>query len=258
MMMRVDGAQRRGRPSWADEFDGPAGTGPDPAVWTHDLGGGGWGCEQLQHYTSSRANASITPDGCLRLSALPAVGAGGASPITSARLVTRGRFTVRHGHVAARMRVPAGAGLWSAFWMLGEDIDLVGWPACGEIDVMEHVSSDPRAVHGTLHGAGYSGLAGGVGHRHDHGAPLSDDFHVFAVDWSPDHVTWLLDDEPYHSLGPGDVPGPWPFGQPFFLLLNLAVGGAWPGLGTERPSLPAALDVDWVRIWEGRRFDVQP
>jgi beta-glucanase (GH16 family) len=148
------------------------------------------------------------------------------------------------------MRVPAGSGLWSAFWMLGEDLDRVGWPACGEIDVMEHVGSDPSAVHGTLHGPGYSGLAGGVGHRHDAGVALSDDFHVYAVDWAPDQVTWLLDDVPYNSLGPGDVPGPWPFRQPFSLLVNLAVGGAWPGLGTAPPSLPASLDVDWVRVWD--------
>jgi beta-glucanase (GH16 family) len=250
MMAAMGEVAGRGRPSWADEFDGPAGAGPDPAVWTHDLGGGGWGCGQLQHYTSSTANASITAEGRLRLTALPAGGDGGAPAITSARLVTRGRRTVRHGRVAARMRVPAGSGLWSAFWMLGEDLDRVGWPACGEIDVMEHVGSDPRAVHGTLHGPGYSGLAGGVGRRHDHGAALSDDFHVYAVDWSPERVTWLLDDVPYSSLTPADVPGPWPFTHPFYLLLNLAVGGAWPGLATGEPALPAALDVDWVRVWE--------
>jgi beta-glucanase (GH16 family) len=232
-------------PAWADEFDRPAGRGPDPAVWSHELGAGGWGCDQLQCYTSSPANASVTAEGHLRVEARPA---GDGGPPTSARLVTRDRFETRYGRVAARLRVPAGAGLWSAFWMLGADIDRVGWPACGEIDVMEHVGSDPTAAHGTLHGPGYSGLAGGVGRRHDHGEALSDDFHVYAVDWSPGRVTWLLDDVPYGSLTPGDVPGPWPFEHPFYLLLNLAVGGAWPGLAAGDPDLPAALLVDWVRV----------
>jgi beta-glucanase (GH16 family) len=239
------------RPDWSQEFDGAAGAAPDPSVWSHDLGGGGWGCDQLQSYTASPLNASITEDGHLRIVARPAEDGDPSQPITSARLVTRQRFTVHYGRIAARMRVPTGSGLWSAFWMLGQDIDQAGWPACGEIDVMEHVSSDPTAVHGTLHGPGYSGLRGGIGHRHDHGAALSGDFHVYAVDWTPERVTWLLDDTPFNSLTPRDVPGPWPFTQPFFLLLNLAVGGAWPGIHTDQPSLPASLDVDWIRVWAG-------
>jgi beta-glucanase (GH16 family) len=243
------GAVRSGaRPVWSEEFEGPAGASPDPAVWSYELGGGGWGCGQSQSYTASPANASTTGDGCLRIAALPA--RSGDSPVTSARLVTRGRVTFRYGRVAARMRVPRGAGLWSAFWLLGHDVERVGWPACGEIDVMEHVTSDATAAHGTLHGPGFSGLDGGIGRRHDAGVALSDDFHVYAVDWLPDRVTWLLDGVPYNSLTPTDVPGPWPFRKPFFLLLNLAVGGHWPGLAAERPTLPATLDVDWVRIWE--------
>ena len=132
--------------------------------------------------------------------------------------------------------------------MLGEDIGSVGWPACGEIDVMEHVAVDPTRVHGTLHGPGYSGLDGGVTQAHDLGRPLADDFHRFAVDWSAGEVRWLVDDVTYHRLTPADVPGPWPFDQPFFLLLNLAVGGAWPGNATVAPVLPATMLVAEVQV----------
>jgi beta-glucanase (GH16 family) len=214
----------------------------DPALWAPELGGGGWGCGQAQEYTA--ANTSVSDAGHLLVTALPGP--------TSARLVTRERFAVRYGRVAASLKVPAGRGLWSAFWMLGEDIGEVGWPACGEIDVMEHVTSDPAAVHGTLHGPGYSGLAGGVGRRLDAGAPLSAAFHEYAVEWTPDRVTWLLDDVAYSTLTPADVPGPWPFRHPFHLLLNLAVGGDWPGLEpAAEATLPATLEVAWVRV-DGR------
>ena len=136
--------------------------------------------------------------------------------------------------------------------MLGHDIDEAGWPACGEIDVMEYVAIDPTRVHGTLHGPGYSGLAGGVGHAHDVGRPLAEHFHRYAVLWSPSRITWLLDDQPYYQLTPDDVPGPWPFDHDFYLLLNLAVGGAWPGNSGIEPNLPATMLVDWVRITSSR------
>nr|WP_276610746.1 glycoside hydrolase family 16 protein [Kineococcus siccus] len=169
---------------------------------------------------------------------------------TSARLLTHGLVAVRGGRVAARLRVPRGAGLWSAFWMLGEDVDAVGWPACGEIDVVEHVTSDPTAAHGTLHGPGYCGLGGGIGHRHDTGADLAAAFHTFAVDWTPGRITWSVDGVATSTLTPDEVPGPWPFDHPFHLLLDLAVGGAWPGVDTDAPTLPATLEVAWVRVWD--------
>lgn len=231
-------------PVWAEEFRGAAGSGPDPATWTAELGGGGWGDGQLQHYTESVENAVVDEAGRLAITAR-------RTPdglVTSARLVTKGRVTVRHGRVEARIQVPDGPGLWAAFWMLGADIDDVGWPACGEIDVMEHVGSDAGSVHGTLHGPGYAGLGGGVGFAHDAGVDLAADFHVYAVDWAPDRVTWSLDGHPYGTVTTQDVPGPWPFDHDFFLLLNLAVGGDWPGNQTPEPALPATMLVDWVRV----------
>ena len=132
--------------SWTDDFQGPAGQPPDPGAWGYELGAGGWGCEQPQHYTSSPGNARLTGAGQLAITARREAD----GRITSARLITKGRVTARYGRVEARIRVPAERGTWTAFWMLGHDIDEVGWPACGEIDVMEQVAVDPNRVHGKI------------------------------------------------------------------------------------------------------------
>jgi beta-glucanase (GH16 family) len=229
---------------WLDDFDGPAGAPPDPSVWQAEVGGGGWGDDQLQCYTASPANACHTGDGHLALVARREAHGG----ITSARLRTLGRLEVKYGSVEARIRVPAGAGLWPAFWMLGANIDQVGWPACGEIDVMEHVGSEPRAVHGTAHGTGYSGVGRGVSRTLRAQADLAENFHIYGVDWSADSIAWHLDGTEYFRLTPTDAPGPWPFRQPFYLLLNLAVGGAWPRNALDANALPATMLIDWVRV----------
>lgn len=229
----------------SEDFAWAAGDGPDPQLWSAELGGGGWGCEQLQMYTFDRSNVAITSQGHLAIIAR-------RSPdgtITSARLITKNRFAVKYGLIEARIKVPGGRGTWPAFWMLGSDIDEIGWPACGEIDVMEHVGSDPCTVHGTVHAPGYAGLGGGLGAAHRAECDLSDDFHVDGVDWDAGQVTWLLDGRPYHRMTPRGAPGSvWPFRHPFFLVVNLAVGDAWPGNDTKTPELPATLLVDWIRV----------
>ena len=220
-----------------DDFDGPAGAPPSPETWTTELGGGGWGDEQLQTYT--RENARLTGDGCLAITA--------RSDRTSARLTTKGRVTARYGRVEARIKVPAGRGVWPAFWMLGADIDACGWPACGEIDVMEVVGSEPRTVHATVHCPGHAGVGGGIGSAHTLGRDLAEDFHVYGVDWAPDGITWRLDDVAYRTLARADVPT-WAFDGDMFLLVNLALGGRWPGNDLDATSLPATMLVDWVRV----------
>lgn len=202
--------------------------------WGFELGGGGWGDAQLQVY--DEASAAIE-GGRLVITASAVDGV-----VTSARLLTKGRFAFRYGEVAARIRVAAGDGLWPAFWMLGSDIDEVGWPACGEIDVMEVVS--PTTVHGTVHGPGFAGVGLGHGHAHDSGVVLSDDFHEYAVRWEPSRITWLLDGAAYFSVTRDELPA-WPFDHEFYLLLNLAVGGRWP---VGEAALPARMLVDWVRV----------
>ncbi|WP_088320159.1 glycoside hydrolase family 16 protein [Kineosporia sp. R_H_3] len=236
--------------SWSEEFVGPPGAGPDAEVWGFDLGAGGWGCGQLQDYTDRSDNARLDGHGRLEVVALrePA-GASSGGRVTSARLTTKGRLHLRFGTVEARIKVPAARATWPAFWMLGADIDEVGWPACGEIDVMEQVGSDPVGVHGTAHGPGFAGLDGGIGRTERRGVDLSEDFHVYGVDWQPGRITWHLDGRAYSSLTPADTPqGSWPFTHDAYLVLNLAVGGAWPGLGQVTAGLPATMTVDWVRV----------
>ncbi len=225
---------------WVQDFRGPAGTPPDPAVWAHEVGGGGWGDGQLQVYTDDPANAALDGAGHLAITARREAD----GTITSARLTTQGRFATSYGRVEARIKVPGGVGTWPAFWMLGVDIDDVGWPACGEIDVMEHVGADPRRCHGTAHGPGWSGLGGGIGAAVDAGVDLAEDFHDYAVAWDESSVTWFLDGRAYHRLTPADVPGAWPLDRELFLVLNLAIGGDWPGNATDVPALPAVLLVD--------------
>ncbi len=227
---------------WVQDFTGPAGSLPDPEIWVHEVGGGGWGDGQQQVYTADRRNAALDGAGHLAITARREAD----GTITSARLTTQDRFTTTFGRIEARIKVPGGPGTWPAFWMLGADLDVAGWPACGEIDVMEHVGADPRRCHGTLHGPGYSGLAGGVGRVMDAGTDLSEDFHEYAVAWDESAVTWILDGREQHRLTPADVPGPWPFDHPFYLLVNLAIGGDWPGNDGD-PALPAVLLVDWIR-----------
>jgi beta-glucanase (GH16 family) len=229
----------------SEELASAAEGAPNPQLWSAELGGGGWGCEQRQIYTADRSNVAITAAGHLAITARRQPD----GTITSARLMTKDRFTVQYGLIEARIKVPGGLGTWPAFWMLGSDIDEVGWPACGEIDIMEHVGSAPNTVHGTVHAPGYSGLAGGIGGTHVAVSDLSEDFHIYAVDWDGEQITWLLDGQPYHRMTPAQTPESiWPFRHGFYLVVNLAVGGAWPGNDTETPALPATLLVDWIRV----------
>jgi beta-glucanase (GH16 family) len=240
---------------WSDEFDGPAGAPADPSVWTHELGDGsangipGWGNHELQHYTAGTDNAALDGHGSLVITArrLPGTGPG---EYTSARLVTKDKLAFAHGRIEARARVPRGAGLWPAFWALGTSIDQVGWPVCGEIDVLEYVGREPRRVYGAVHGPGYSGDDGVVGSV-ELAVDVADDDHVFAVDWEPGLIVWSLDGTPYHHVSSRDVaPREWVFEQPFYLLLNLAVGGTFGGDVPNSTTFPQALRVDYVRVFE--------
>jgi beta-glucanase (GH16 family) len=242
--------------AWSDEFDGADGSRPDPSRWMHDLGGGGWGNDELQTYTDRPENAVIR-DGSLIITARAEhhVGDDGiAREYTSARLKTLGRFEQAYGRIEARMRLPRGQGLWPAFWMLGADIGAVGWPACGEIDIMEHIGREPLTVYGTLHGPGYSG-AGGIGASVSSadGRPFAAAFHVFSVEWEPDQIRWYVDGQRYQTRRPSDLPAGsrWVFDHPHFVLVNLAVGGSWPGPPDDTTEFPQELQVDWVRAYAG-------
>lgn len=238
------------RPVWADEFAGPAGTRPDSRSWTHEVGGGGWGNDELQTYTRSRTNAALDGDGHLAIVARrrePGAEPGG---FTSARLTTKGRVDVRYGAVEARIKVPPGQGLWPAFWALGIDLPRDSWPASGEIDLMEVIGSEPKVVHAGIHGPDeHDGpyTTGGAARNIE---PLDRAFHVYGARWIPGAIQFELDGRPYATVVQADLRSGqrWVFDAPFFLLLNIAVGGTWPGPPDGTTAFPATMLVDWVRV----------
>ncbi|MFJ5548062.1 ricin-type beta-trefoil lectin domain protein [Streptomyces sp. NPDC093225] len=240
--------------AFEDDFDGPAGSAVDSAKWQTETGDNVNNHER-QWYTAGNANAALDGRGNLVITARRENPGNhqcwyGRCEYTSARLNTSGRFTRQYGHVEARMKVPRGQGMWPAFWMLGQDIGQVGWPNSGEIDVMENVGYEPSTVHGTLHGPGYSG-AGGIGAAYGlpGGRAFADDFHTFAVDWSPGSISWSVDGQVYQRRTPADLGGrQWVYDKPFFLILNLAVGGDWPGNPDGSTPFPNQLVVDYVRV----------
>ena len=237
---------------WSDEFEGEAGSPPDPRVWRMQTGGGGWGNQELQYYTGTGENAFLDGDSHLAIVARrpdPGLRDGryGGCEYTSARLITKDRVPLRYGLVQARIQIPGGRGLWPAFWMLGQDIDEAGWPRCGEIDVMEILGHDPAELHATVHGPGYCGAAG-VHAAHRAPASLADGFHVYSVAWEPGGIRWYLDGQLYASVARRDVRGgPWVFDHDFFMVLNVAVGGTFPGDPDRALAFPRTMLIAYVR-----------
>jgi len=238
---------------WADEFNGPDGSGVDRAKWVPEVGGNGWGNNELEFYRDDPANAHVE-NGALVITAIKERYTSGAvtRDYTSARLKTQGTFEQTYGRFEARIQVPFGQGIWPAFWMLGNDIGSAGWPACGEIDVMENIGREPTIVHGTVHGPGYSGAAGiGGPYSLPDEAPFADDFHLYAVEWEPQAIRWYVDDTLYRTFTAAELPAGarWAFDHPFFMLLNLAVGGNWPGNPDATTEFPQRMLVDYVRVY---------
>ena len=240
---------------WSDEFDGPAGTAPDATKWVYDLGASGWGNKELENYIDSRDNSYLDGSGNLVIEARqPSPG-----HYTSARLKTYTKFTVEYGKIEARIKLPAGQGIWPAFWMLGTPGH---WPQCGEIDIMENIGREPGTVHGTVHGPGYSGDKGiSRSYALPDSQRFAGDFHVFAAEWSQHSIQFFVDGNLYHTVTPASLPkgAAWVFNHPFFLILNLAVGGSWPGYPDATTSFPQKMLVDYVRVYQHRRrFKTMP
>ncbi len=227
---------------WSDEFDGES---INPENWTYDLGASGWGNNELQNYTNRGENARIE-DGMLIIEAREEEYRG--SDYTSARLKTQLLQSWTYGRVEARMKLPTGQGVWSAFWMLGDDIASVGWPHCGEIDIMENIG-EPKTVYGTVHGPGYSGADGVGSSYYSSDASFAGEFHTYAVEWQPDQISWYVDDVLFNTISDADVPGEWIYDHDFFIILNLAIGGLWPGYPDETTVFPQQLLVDYVRVY---------
>jgi len=252
-------ADRAWKLVWKDEFSGTNGSAVDASKWVSETGGGGWGNNELEYYTKRLDNA-YQQDGNLVIKVLQEkyTGDDGVTRnYTSARLKTLGKFSQTYGRFEARIKIPRGQGLWPAFWMLGTDIEKPGWPGCGEIDIMENIGKEPALVHGTIHGPGYSG-GHGIGAPYALPAALpadqrfADDFHLFAVEWEPNVIRFYVDDHLYATRTPADLPkgAKWVYDHPFFVLLNVAVGGDWPGSPDASSEFPQTMLVDYVRVYE--------
>jgi len=231
---------------WSDEFNGSAGTSPDATKWAFDLGNGtdGWGNQELQSYTNSTSNVSLDGKGNLTITAIK-----NGNSFTSGRIKTQNLFEQTYGRVEARLKTPFGPGIWPAFWMLGNNANTVGWPQCGEIDIMELRGQQPHIINGTLHGPGYSGgnaLSKAYGLQNSR---FDTDYHVFAVEWSKEKIDFFVDDYLYQRVTPKDVSGQWVYDHPFFLILNVAVGGNYVGFPTDGTPFPQTMTVDYVRVY---------
>jgi len=245
-------AQPQGQLVWSDEFNGAANTAPDPAKWTYDLGNNnGWGNRELESYTRDPENAHLDGKGNLVIRAEPAKDV--PNSYTSARIKTQGLFAASpSGRVEARIKVPAGAGIWPAFWMLGNTFNGRNWPACGEVDIMESLGREPSINHGSLHGPGYSGSKPMTSiYTLPGGRKFAEDYHIFAIDWKPTEITFYFDDTAYETVHETDIPAgtKWVYNQPFFLILNVAVGGNFGGPVGPATVFPQEMLVDYVRVF---------
>lgn len=241
---------------WSDEFSGPAGSAPSPGSWNQVAGGGGWGNQEMECYTTDRSNSALDGRGDLVISArrAPRHRCGSTTnDYTSARLTTQGLHAFTYGTFSVRARMPTGAGIWPAFWALGANCDTVGWPSCGEIDMTEVIGSDGSVSHASVHGPGAGSAPYSFTGRYRATKDLSTGFHVYAVHWTPTALTFSVDSRSVYSVTKATVlrsGGGWVFDHPFFLLLNVAVGGTWPGPPSDRTAWPQQMVVDYVRVYQ--------
>jgi beta-glucanase (GH16 family) len=235
---------------WSDEFDAPDGLGVDTSKWTL-ADTAAWVNEELEYYTPRLKNVYIeNPTGKNGVLAIKAFREDYESrEFTSGKLTTLGKFEQLYGRFEARIQIPFGQGLWPAFWMLGTT---GGWPFGGEIDIMENIGKEPNLIHGTMHGPGYSG-ARGIGGPFSllAGQRFADDFHLFAIEWEPNVIRWYVDNQLYKTNTPADLPpgAPWVYDHSFYLILNVAVGGSWPGNPDDTTVFPQTMKVDYVRVY---------
>jgi beta-glucanase (GH16 family) len=242
------------RLTWSDEFNGPNGSSPDPAKWVRETGGKGFGNNELETYTNRLINAHLE-DGHLVITARKEdlTGPDGIPRhYTSARLNTFGHFSQAYGRFEASIQLPTGKGIWPAFWLLGDDIDITPWPKSGEIDTIENIG-DPTTIFSTIHGPGYSGDKGiSAKFPLPTGESVATGYHLYAVEWSPNDIKFFFDDHLIVERTPADLPPNthWVYDHPFFILLNLAVGGDWPGSPDQTTTFPQQMLVDYVRVYE--------
>ncbi|MCS7201265.1 MAG: family 16 glycosylhydrolase [Dictyoglomus sp.] len=240
---------------WQENFDGPS---INENIWSFEIGNGhaqgipGWGNAELQYY--KKENAYIE-NGVLVIEAKKETvsDAYGTYNYTSARMKTQGKFNVKFGRIEFRAKLPKGKGIWPALWTLGEDITQVGWPACGEIDVMELLGHEPNKVYGTVHGPGYSGAQSVGGNYKLPSGDFTQDFNIFAVEWDPIGIKWYVNNVKFFQVTKPelDFKGGWVFNKPFFIIMNVAVGGYWPGYPDKTTVFPQKMYVDYIKVYKG-------
>lgn len=244
---------------WSDEFDGTTGDLPSAANWSFEIGTGtnGWGNRELQYYTDRPENVSLDGKGNLVITAIEESFEG--SPYTSARIITRDKQEFQYGRIEARLKTPFSQGLWPAFWMLGSDLepgdavtDTVPWPRAGEMDIMELRGQEPGKIAGSIHGPGYA-----AGNAVTESFELTDgrfdtDFHIFAIEWGADFIDFFVDNRLYSRLNPESIPegSEWVFDKKYFIILNVAVGGAYVGSPNSNSRFPQTMIVDYVRVYQ--------
>ena len=242
------------RLTFSDDFNTDGALNSD--FWTYDIGTGenGWGNNELQYYTDRPENV-VVEDGMLKITARKEnfEGAG----YTSARILTKGLFEQKHGRFEARMKLPFGKGMWPAFWLLGSNIDDIGWPFCGEIDIMENGGSNPTVVNGAIHGPGYSGGNAILKKYEFPDSRVDTEFHLYGIEWTQNFINYYIDDVLYFQLKPerleeedGLDSSDWVFNNnPFFMIINLAVGGNFDGNPTPATLFPQTMYVDYVKVY---------
>lgn len=232
---------------WADEFKGSA---VDEGNWNFEIGNNnGWGNNELQYY--KKENTIIHENDYMVITAKPEQ--TGEFEYTSSRLISRGKKEFTYGRVDIRAVMPVGKGIWPALWTLGADIGNVSWPACGEIDIMEYLGHETDKVHGTAHWG-----SNGANHKYKGSSifsanegDFSETFHVFTIIWEKDKIEWRMDDKKFYEITPAEMEGqPYPFNKPHFFLMNLAVGGNWPGYPDETTTFPQRFIVDYIRVFQ--------
>lgn len=235
---------------WSDEFEGAAGLAPDASSWDYDLGDGcpnlcGWGNGEFQVYTDNAQNVALDGDGNLVITAIRNDG----PTYTSARIKTEDLFDQAFGRFEARIKTPTGPGIWPAFWMLGDSCGDEGWPQCGEIDIMEQRGQESFITHGSVHGPGYSGGNAITKKFALQDGRFDSDFYIYAIEWGEDYIDFFVDDFLYQRITPDDVTGEWVFDDPFYIILNVAVGGTFVGFPTSGTPFPQSMVIDYVRVY---------
>ena len=243
---------------WSDNFSEADGV-VNKSNWTFNIGTGdnGWGNNELQYYTDRPENV-VVKDGMLEITAIKESFQGAG--YTSGRILSKGLYELQYGRIEARIKLPYGKGYWPAFWMLGANIQEGDetpddpatdvWPLAGEIDIMEYLGDNPTTVFGSVHGPGYSG---GNAITKDYvlkNGRFDNDFHVFGIEWGENYINYYVDNVLYNQITPEDVTGEWVFNKPFFLILNLAVGGNFPGAPNENTVFPQTMYIDYIKVYQ--------